>query len=101
MHDLADLARGRLFSGRAYTCKKSYDLYANFVYNSARWGNCVEIMQTQLEIGTIVAGRVCGHFVILGFRMIDGEQYAQLKEVGRDGQTLPGEFALPCADLIF
>ena len=45
----------------------------------------------------IVKGKVAGMFVILGFRMIGGEEYAQLKEVNPNNhaQTAPGEIALP------
>lgn len=39
-------------------------------------------------------------FVILGFRQIDGEQYAQVKEYDAiSGKTRRGEFSLPVAKL--
>lgn len=52
------------------------------------------------HINQIVRGRTSGHFVILSFRMIDDEQYAQLKEVDPiTGRTYCGEFALPVTAL--
>ena len=49
------------------------------------------------KVNQIVKGKAAGTFVILGFRMIAGEYYAQLKEVNpRDHtQTGHGELALP------
>ena len=49
----------------------------------------------------IVKGINAGTFVILGFRNIDGEQFAQLKEVNpRDyTQTSHGEIALPLSKI--
>lgn len=49
----------------------------------------------------IVKGKVAGFYVILGFRSINGEEYAQVKEVNPQDftQTAPGEFALPLTAL--
>lgn len=47
-------------------------------------------------IGQVVNGNVCGTFIIVGFRTIGGEDYAQLKSF--DVQTKRaerGELALP------
>lgn len=54
------------------------------------------------SVNQIVKGKVTGTFVILGFRMIDGEEYAQLKCVNPNNhsETSPGEFALPIEDLM-
>lgn len=50
----------------------------------------------QFSINQIVKGKVCGFFVILGFRMIGGETYAQLKCYNPEsGKTSAGELALP------
>jgi len=52
--------------------------------------------------GTIVkARRTKTHLVVLGVRVIDGTQYAQVKEVNPDNhdQMMPGEFALPLKSL--
>ena len=48
-------------------------------------------------VNQIVKGKVAGTFVLLGFRLIGGEQYAQLKTVNpaNHSQTMPGELALP------
>ena len=45
----------------------------------------------------IVKGKKTGTFVILGFREIGGDQYAQLKEVNPNdhAQIAQGEIALP------
>lgn len=53
------------------------------------------------NLNQIVKGKVCGYFVILGFREIDGETYAQLKTVNpKDfSQVAAGEFALPLTAL--
>lgn len=53
-------------------------------------------------INQIVRGQVAGTFVILGFRTIGGEEYAQLKEVNpyNHAQTAPGELALPVSRLL-
>ena len=53
------------------------------------------------NINQIVKGQAAGTFVILGFRNIGGEEYAQLKEVNPSDytQTAPGEIALPLTAL--
>ena len=52
------------------------------------------------QVNQIVKGQRAGTFVILGFRSIGGEQYAQLKEVHpvthKPGR---GEFSLPLTAL--
>lgn len=50
-----------------------------------------------IEINQIVKGRYAGTFVVLGFRIINGEKWAQLKEVNPKDytETAPGELALP------
>ena len=54
-------------------------------------------VKTLFYLNQIVKGKRAGVFVILGFRMIDGEQYAQLKSVNPENytQTARGEIALP------
>lgn len=53
-----------------------------------------------MKINQIVKGKVCGTFVILGFRNIDGEEYAQLKAINPDThKPLRGELALPVESL--
>jgi len=48
------------------------------------------------EIGQVVKGIVCGTFIIVRFRTIGSEQYAQLKEFDPEsGRTMRSEFALP------
>lgn len=49
------------------------------------------------QINQIVKGQNAGTFVVLGFREIGGEQYAQLKEVNPNDYTkvAKGEIALP------
>ena len=48
------------------------------------------------QVNQIVKGQRAGTFVILGFRTIGGEQYAQLKEVHPvTHQPARGELALP------
>ena len=51
------------------------------------------------EINQIVRGKVSGRFVIIGFRSIDGEEWAQLKEVDESGKFYTGEIALPISKL--
>jgi hypothetical protein len=53
------------------------------------------------SVNQIVKGTIAGVFVILGFRMIDGEKYAQLKEVNPmdHTQTGSGELALPLSKI--
>ena len=48
-------------------------------------------------LNQIVKGKVAGHFVILGFRQIAGETYAQVKPVNPADhrQVGQGELALP------
>jgi hypothetical protein len=49
------------------------------------------------SVNQIVKGHVAGTFVILGFREINGETYAQLKVVNPNdfSQASSGELALP------
>lgn len=48
------------------------------------------------QVNQIVKGQRAGTFVILGFRNIGGEQYAQLKPYDEvTGKTGRGELALP------
>lgn len=48
------------------------------------------------QINQIVKGNKAGTFVIVGFRTIGGEQYAQVKEYDSvTGNARKGEFALP------
>lgn len=49
------------------------------------------------NLNQIVKGNKAGVFVVIGFREIDGEEYAQLKEVNPNNhaQHGNGEFALP------
>tara|TARA_R100001129_G_C5278513_1_gene236193 strand:- start:959 stop:1135 length:177 start_codon:yes stop_codon:yes gene_type:complete len=49
------------------------------------------------EVNQIVKGKFAGHFVVLGFRKIGGEDYAQLKCVDPSDYTksAAGEVALP------
>lgn len=50
-------------------------------------------------LNQIVAGKF-GKFVIVGFRTIGGEAYAQVKEYDEvSGKTRRGEMALPLASL--
>lgn len=51
-------------------------------------------MNSQFQVNQIVKGKVCGEFIIIGFRNIGGEGYAQLKEHNK-GQLGRGEFSLP------
>lgn len=54
-----------------------------------------------INTGDIVKGKVCGTFVVIGMRQIDGEEYAQVKEYDVvTGKAKRGEFALPIATLI-
>ena len=50
-----------------------------------------------INLNQIVRGKKAGVFVVLGFRTIGGEEYAQLKEVNPadHSQVAPGELALP------
>ncbi len=48
------------------------------------------------QVNQIVKGQAAGQFVILGFRTIGGEQYAQVKEYdAATGKARRGEMALP------
>ena len=48
------------------------------------------------QVHQIVKGKKAGYFVILGFKTIGSEEYAQLKLVEPKTQkTYPGELALP------
>jgi hypothetical protein len=52
------------------------------------------------NVNQIVKGQVAGTFVILAFRVIGGEDYAQVKEVHPvTHQMGRGEFALPLSAL--
>jgi hypothetical protein len=55
-------------------------------------------MNATLTIGQQVKAQF-GKFVILAFREIDGEQYAQVKELKPNGKLGRGEMALPAAKL--
>jgi len=52
---------------------------------------------SDFQVNQIVRGKVAGVFVILGFRVLGGEDYAQLKSVNPNDhtKTQPGELALP------
>lgn len=51
------------------------------------------------QLNQIVSGKF-GKFVILGFRQIDGEAYAQVKEYDeRTGKARRGEMSLPLTAL--
>jgi len=53
-------------------------------------------MHNKFNINEIVKGNAAGTFVILGFRTIDGEDYAQVKPYNpATKKTDNGEFALP------
>jgi len=49
------------------------------------------------QVNQIVKGIKAGTFVVLGFRSIDSQDYAQVKSVNPENyaQTSGGEFALP------
>ena len=49
------------------------------------------------QVNQIVKGIKAGTFVVLGFRSIDGQDYAQVKGVNpaNYAQTSGGEFGLP------
>lgn len=52
------------------------------------------------HINQIVKGQNAGTFVIIGFRTIGGEQYAQVKEYDAvTGKDRRGEMALPVTAL--
>jgi hypothetical protein len=52
-------------------------------------------MKNNIEIGNIYNGIKAGRFVVIALREIGGEQYAQVKPVGPQGQLGRGEMALP------
>lgn len=56
-------------------------------------------MTSTIKVGMIYNGIKAGRFVVLALRMIDGQQFAQVKEVGPQGQLGHGEFALPVTAL--
>lgn len=48
------------------------------------------------QLNQIVKGKIAGEFIVLGFREINGEEYAQVKPYDRaSGKIGRGEFALP------
>lgn len=52
------------------------------------------------QVNQIVKGQNAGTFVIVGFRAIGGEQYAQVKEYDTvSGKARRGEMALPVSAL--
>ena len=52
------------------------------------------------QVNQIVKGQNAGTFVIVGFRTIGGEQYAQVKEYDTvSGKARRGEMALPVSAL--
>jgi len=55
-----------------------------------------------MNINQIVKGHKAGTFIILGFRTIGGEHYAQLKSVNpaNHNQVSKGELAMPISSLI-
>lgn len=54
----------------------------------------------KFSLNQIVKGKVAGMFVIIGFREIAGEQYAQVKRYCQEtASAMPGEFALPLSAL--
>lgn len=53
------------------------------------------------NVNQIVKGAVAGTFVILGFRVIDGNECAQVKPYNAaTGKTGRGEMALPLTKLV-
>lgn len=56
-------------------------------------------MSNTFSVGQVVKGIVAGTFVVIAFRQIDGEDYAQVKPVGPRGQLGRGEFSLPLSAL--
>lgn len=56
----------------------------------------------KFQVNQIVRGVKCGVFVVLGFRTLAGEEFAQVKEVNPANltETKPGEIALPLSALI-
>jgi hypothetical protein len=58
-------------------------------------------MTANFSLNQIVNGRNAGTFVIVGFRIIDGELHAQVKAVNpkNHAQVARGEMALPVSAL--
>lgn len=53
------------------------------------------------KVNQIVKGIVAGEFIILGFRTIGGEDFAQLKPYDiKSAKTGRGELALPLSKII-
>ena len=54
------------------------------------------------KLNQIVKGKKAGTFVIIGFRKINNEDYAQLKEVNPRNyiETAIGEIALPLTSIL-
>lgn len=54
-----------------------------------------------INLNEIVKGKKAGIFVVVGFRTIDGEPYAQVKSVNPSdySQVAIGEMALPIASI--
>ena len=52
------------------------------------------------QVNQIVKGKIAGHFIVLGFRVIGGEEMVQVKPynpaIGKAGR---GEMALPASAL--
>jgi hypothetical protein len=60
-----------------------------------------ETMSNKFNINEIVKGRVAGTFVVLGFRTIDREDYAQVKPYNpATNKSDRGEFALPLTAIV-
>lgn len=57
-------------------------------------------MENKIQIGNIYKGIVSGRFVVLALRSIDGGTFAQVKEVGPNGELGRGEIALPVSKLV-
>jgi hypothetical protein len=53
----------------------------------------------KFQVNQIVSGVAVGKFIILSFRQIGGEDYAQVKPCNCDGIAGRGEFALPLVAL--
>lgn len=51
-------------------------------------------MNASFQINDVVYGVRCGKFVILGFRNIGGEQCADCKEIGPNGELGRGEICM-------
>lgn len=49
----------------------------------------------KFSVNQIVKGKVCGFFVVLGYRMLNGRQMVQVKPYNPEtGETSRGEMAL-------